>query len=178
MAQKPVLRGEVPSPRDPLQNLINLPHDGTICRTSRLKPRAAHIAQFSFPGLSVRPSVMPTHQARRPMPELELIQSHMTQKQRCGVTWGARVLRVRSVSREEVCPSRWRPDKPSARCSRSTTSARVCVAHSDSGWGRAVHLRVKQSRGSVERRYTDAECSWFSYVSMSRPVAKICMPWH
>ena len=37
--------------------------------------------------------------------ELELIQSHMAQKPVLGVKWGARVLRVRSVSREEVWAS-------------------------------------------------------------------------
>ena len=35
--------------------------------------------------------------------ELELIQLIWHRSQCCGVKWGARVLRVRSVSREEVC---------------------------------------------------------------------------
>ena len=37
--------------------------------------------------------------------ELELIQSHMAQKPVLRVKWGARVLRVRSVSRGEVWAS-------------------------------------------------------------------------
>jgi len=37
--------------------------------------------------------------------ELEQIQPHMAQKECCGVKWGARVLRVSLVSREEVWAS-------------------------------------------------------------------------
>ena len=71
----------------------------TITERSRLRRAPSSLLYFQAR------AKFTSHQ-RSPLElELELIQSHMAQSQCCGVKWGARALRVRSVSREEVWAS-------------------------------------------------------------------------
>ena len=76
-----------PDPRDP--RAVLHPLEGAPPRGP-----GTHDAHHRERGLSGSPQ----HEL-----ELELLQPHMAQC--CGVKWGARVLRVRSVSREEVWAS-------------------------------------------------------------------------